>query len=201
MLRGRLLPAPTTREAVRAKATVGVSDHGGWAVLVTVSGNTLVDRRRVTLVEDGLPAIPHHVDAQLVPLDEGVALVERVRASAERCSRAALAALDAPDVMGIDTIALRVCPELPATIAERITNVRARNNADWVMYREALAGAARERGWRVVWFAAKTVYADAAAVLGVKSIDRLLRETGTTLGPPWQRDHQLAMAAAIAARR
>jgi hypothetical protein len=181
------------------KATVGVSDHGGWAVLVSVSNGKLVDRRRVTLVEEGLPAIPHHVDAQLVPLDEGVALVERVRASAERCSRAALEAL-ARDIE-IEAIALRICPELPATIEERITNVRAQNNADWVMYREALAGAARALGWRVAWFAAKSVHADAAKALGMKSIDRLLRDTGKALGPPWQLDHKLAMAAAIAAAK
>lgn len=183
-----------------AKAAVGVSDHGGWAVLVTVSGGALVDRRRVELVEKGLPAIPHHVDAQLVPLDEGVALVERVRASAERCSRAVLAAL-ARDVKTIDTIALRACPALPPTVEERITNVRARNHADWVMYREALADAARSLGWSVVWFDAKTVHAEAARVLGMTSIDALLRETGKRLGPPWQIDHRLAMAAAITARR
>jgi hypothetical protein len=33
---------------------IGVSDHGGWAVLVTVARDgTLLDRRRVELVGDG----------------------------------------------------------------------------------------------------------------------------------------------------
>ena len=32
---------------------IGVSDHGGWAVLVTVAGDeTLLDRRRVELVDE-----------------------------------------------------------------------------------------------------------------------------------------------------
>ena len=32
---------------------IGVSDHGGWAVLVTVARDgTLLDRRRVELVDD-----------------------------------------------------------------------------------------------------------------------------------------------------
>ena len=62
-------------------AAVGVADHSGWAVLMTMdrSGN-LLDRRRVELVEDGVPVMPHHHDAQGLPIDEGVALVERVRA-------------------------------------------------------------------------------------------------------------------------
>jgi hypothetical protein len=41
--------------------SVGVSDHGGWAILITVRGDgTFVDRRRVELVDDELPKLPHH---------------------------------------------------------------------------------------------------------------------------------------------
>ncbi len=37
---------------------IGVSDHGGWAVLVTVAGDgTLLDRRRIELVDNDLPKI------------------------------------------------------------------------------------------------------------------------------------------------
>ena len=46
-------------------AIIGVSDHGGWAVLVTVAGDgTLLDRRRVELVDEDLPKIPHHSEGQ-----------------------------------------------------------------------------------------------------------------------------------------
>jgi hypothetical protein len=38
----------------RAGAVIGVSDHAGWAVLVTVAGDgTLLDRRRVELLDEG----------------------------------------------------------------------------------------------------------------------------------------------------
>jgi hypothetical protein len=37
----------------RDDGIIGVSDHGGWAVLVTVAGDgTLLDRRRVELVDE-----------------------------------------------------------------------------------------------------------------------------------------------------
>ena len=50
-------------------AIIGVSDHGGWAVLVTATGDgTLVDRRRVELVDEDLPKIPHHSEGQRLPL-------------------------------------------------------------------------------------------------------------------------------------
>jgi hypothetical protein len=178
---------------------IGVSDHGGWAVLVTVNPpGELLDRRRVELVDDDLPAIPHHHEAQKLPLDEGVALVERVRVSAEKHAEAALGDV-ASAVPGVRAIALRACPPLPATIAERIANYRARNVADWVMYRNALAGAAAHRGWHVHWYEPKSVFELAARALRVGSFDAHFGGMRTAVGPPWNQDHKLAMAAAIVA--
>lgn len=169
-------------------AIIGISDHGGWAILVTVAGDgTLLDRRRVELVDDDLPAIPHHHEGQMLPTKEAVALVERVRASAEKHAAIALDAV-AADVPRIKGIALRVCPELPPTIEGRLRDYRARNVADWVMYRRALAKAAEARGWRVYWYDAKKVVAG-----------NNLPDMRKTVGPPWNADHRLAMAAATAA--
>jgi hypothetical protein len=170
-------------------AYVGVSDHAGWAVFVTVAAGAVVDRRRVALVAEDLPSMPHHHDAQGLPPEDGVRLVEVVRASAEHHARAALEALATEHA--IRGIALRACHELPPTIAERIANYRARNVADWVMYRVALAGAARALGWAVTWYDAKRVLAEAP--------HDLLRDAGKALGPPWQIDHKQAMAAALTA--
>ena len=127
---------------------VGVSDHAGWAVLVTATADgTLVDRRRVTLVEDGLPPMPHHHEGQKLPLGEAVALVHRVDASAQRCARQLLDALTEQLDARLVGVALRACPALPPTVAERITDYRSMCVADWVMYRQAIASAARQRRW------------------------------------------------------
>src|SRR5580692_11392637 len=92
---------------------IGVSDHGGWAVMVTVTRDgTLLDRRRVELVDEGLPKIPHHSEGQGLPLDEAVELVERVRASAERHAKLALDAIAMTVPGRISGIALRKCPPL-----------------------------------------------------------------------------------------
>ena len=144
-------------EGVEECSHIGVSDHGGWAVLVTVARDgTLLDRRRVELVGEGLPKIPHHSEGQRLPLDEAVELVERVRVSAEKHAVLALDAVTTavPRILGV---ALRKCPPLPPTIAERIKDYRAQNIADWVMYRKALASAAEARGWPVHWYDAKSV--------------------------------------------
>ena len=175
---------------------IGISDHGGWAILVTVARDgTLLDRRRVELVDETLPSLPHHHEGQLLPPDAAVALVERVRGSAERHAARALdaVAMAVPQVLGV---ALRTCPQLPDTIAERIKDYRARNVADWVMYRRALASAAQARGWPVQWYDAKSVVDAASRALHVADFNAHFLELRRTLGPPWNNDHKLAMAAA-----
>ncbi len=178
---------------------IGVSDHGGWAVLVTVAPDgTLLDRRRVELVDEGLPKIPHHSECQRLPLDEAVQLVERVQVSAENHAALALDAVTmaVPHILGV---ALRKCPQLPPTIAERIKDYRAQNVADWVMYRKALAAAAEARGWPVHWYDAKHVLDGVRQPLHVEDLDAYFLQIRKTIGPPWNNDHRLAMAAAIVA--
>jgi hypothetical protein len=186
----------------KTTANVGVWDHWGWAVLVTVGRDGMVvDRRRVTLIDEGLPPFPHHQEGQALSREAGVALVKRVRTTVQRCARAVLDTLAGEVSNPIRGIAIRECPELPPTIAERIADYRARNVADSVMYRQALADGAEARGWSVSWYDTKRVFDEAAGALGKDSIGDLLRDTGRSLGPPWQKDHQFAMAAALASAR
>ena len=171
-------------------AIVGVADHSGWAVLVTVAGDgTFLDRRRIELVDAGLPMLPHHHECQGLPIEQALELVERVRTSAERHAKSSLDALAAAVPAKIHGVALRECPLLPETVAERIRNYRAQCVADGVMYRTALAHAAESRGWSVHWYDARKVLTSAPQAL----------QAGRPVGPPWRKDHQVAMAAAIVA--
>jgi hypothetical protein len=184
----------------RRTAVVGVSDHAGWAVLITAAPDgSFIDRRRVELIGSDLPSMPHHHDAQRLSPDAGVALVERVTASAKLHARACLDALAGDVDARINGVAIRRCPALPATIAERITDYRAQCVADWVMYRSAIADAAAAKGWNVTPYDTKTVLEDASRVLKRVDVHSLIRDVGRTIGPPWRTDHRLAMAAAIAA--
>jgi hypothetical protein len=99
-----------------------------------------------------------------------------------------------PHIVGV---ALRKCPQLPPTIAERIKDYRAQNVADWVMYRKALASAAEARGWPVHWYDAKSVLGAAGQALRVEKLDDHFLEVRRAIGPAWNNDHKLAMAAAI----
>jgi hypothetical protein len=128
-----------------------------------------------------------------------VALVERVRASAARGARESLEALAAAVPVRIASIVIRACPRLPPTTEERIADNRAQTVADSVMYREALASAAEARGWSVHWYDRESVFRGAASALGIEDVDTLLHAMGRSIGAPWQAQHKLAAAAALAA--
>ena len=199
--------------AASQSATVGVAEHGNSAVLVTLGPDgALLDRRRVDLTT-GLPTHPYHHEgswavgrylnspwARPMALSDAVALVERVREAAANGARESLEALAGSVALPIAAIALRVCPRLPATTEGRIADARAATMADSVMYRQALADAASERGWSVHWYDAEHVFQNAAAAVGREDIDAHLQAMGKPVGPPWQAKHKLAAAAALAAR-
>ena len=189
-------------------------EHGNSAILITIApSGELLDRRRVDLTS-GLPTHPYHHEgswavgrylnsswARKISFPDAVALVDRVREAAGRGARESLEALAATVTVPIGRIAIRVCPQLPATTEERIADTRAANVADSVMYREALATAAQARGWYVHWYDRDRVFREATATLGRGDIDDFLRTMGRSIGPPWQARHKLAAAAALAAMR
>ncbi|HWH95108.1 MAG TPA: hypothetical protein VNT03_14705 [Baekduia sp.] len=72
------------------------------------------------------------------------------------------------------------------------------SRADSVMYRQVLAELAHARGWEVHLYDATDVEGQAVDVLGERA-DEVLRGPRATLGPPWTRDHRMALAATILA--
>jgi hypothetical protein len=67
------------------------------------------------------------------------------------------------------------------------------------MYRQVLASAAEARGWQVRFYTAKTIQADASAMLG-RHADEVLHRPRERLGPPWTKDHRAVLAAPILPR-
>lgn len=198
----------------RQGAAVGVVEHGNSAVLVTLAPTgELLDRRTIDLTT-GLPTHPHHHEgswavgrylstpgARQLSLADAVALVERVREAAGAGARERLEALATAVQVPIARIALRACPELPATVEECIRDNRAQTYADTVMYRQLLAHAAAARGWSVHWYDRDRVAQEAADALGRKDIDAMLRAMGRAAGAPWHAKHKLAATAALAILR
>jgi hypothetical protein len=178
---------------------LGIADHFGWAVAVTASADhEVVDRRRIELVEPGVTPAPIHYDSAQLDVPATAELVAEVRASAARATSASLDELAAALPEPIRSISLRVWPlDFPDDIAvQRRTPYEAR--ADAIMYRQVLSELARGRGWDVHLYEAKRVESEAAGVLGERA-DDVLKGPRARLGPPWTKDHRIALAATIVA--
>jgi hypothetical protein len=174
---------------------LGLADHFGWAIAVTASDDhEVVDRRRIELVEPGVTQAPIHYEAKSLDDASLADLVATVRASIRRAAAAAFD--DLPT--GIVSISLRALPtEFPTDIATlRQSPYEAR--ADAVMYREELVELARARGWAVHFYVAKDVLGQAADRLGARA-DDVLDGPRKRLGPPWSKDHRVALAATVLA--
>ncbi|HEV2784120.1 MAG TPA: hypothetical protein VGX25_32440 [Actinophytocola sp.] len=178
---------------------LGIAHHLGWAVAVTASADCrVVDRRRIELVEPGMPVAPIEHDGQSLDDDAAAALVAKVRASVGRAASAALDELASGLPEPIVSMSLRAWPlDFPDDVAvQRRAPYQAR--ADSVMYCQVLAELARERGWAVHLYDARDVESQAVRVLGARA-DEVLNGPRATLGPPWTKDHRMALAATIMA--
>jgi hypothetical protein len=178
---------------------VGIFDHFGWAVSVTASDDhEVVDRRRIELVEPGTAVAPIHSDGKGLDLAAVTALVTQVRESATRATSAALDALAESLPEPVRSISLRVVPvDFPSDIAVQMRPpYEAR--ADAVMYRKVLAEVARARGWELQEYLAKRVLDEAVSTLGDRA-PQVLEGVRARLGPPWTKDHQMALAATVVA--
>ncbi len=66
------------------------------------------------------------------------------------------------------------------------------------MYRQELAELAHARDWDVHVYDAKAVVGQAVRILGERA-DEVLHGPRARLGPPWTKDHRIALAATIVA--
>jgi hypothetical protein len=187
---------------------LGIAHHLGWAVAVTATADhEVADRRRIELIEPDLPAAPihheggpHQLHRRGDPLDDDAlaALVAEVRASVVRAAAAGLDQLTADLPEAIVSISLRAWPlDFPSDIAVQ-RRVPYESRADSVMYREVLVELGRVRGWEIHLYDDKAVEAEAARRLGARA-DDVLRGPRTRLGPPWSKDHRMALAATVLA--
>ena len=179
---------------------VGIADHLGWAVAVTADDeHEVVDRRRIELIEPGVAAAPVEHECQALDDDRATTLLAEVRRSTERATNTAFDGLAADLPSPITVVCLRLWPpDFPDDIAVlRRAPYNAR--ADAVRYRQVRAEVAGARGWDVHLYDARTVVDEAWARVGASTADELLLRPRARRGPPWAKDHRVALAATIVA--
>ena len=186
---------------------VGVADHNGWAVLVTaaaVNGQpTVVDRRRVPLIEQGVPSQPYHHETLALPDAESEQLVRRVKRSVAACTKRAFEHLsaDLSPRYRVSSIAIRQppLPRLPPTVAEVHASYYVLCRADGMLYHAAICAAARQHHWDVAFHHRGEGLTRAAQAMKASpaEVEKFVKSLGRTLRPPWTAEHRDACAAAI----
>ena len=187
---------------------VGVADHNGWANLVVVAAvngaPAVVDRRRVPLIADDIPNQPYHHDTLSLSGTEGERLLRRVKRSVTSSTASAFDDLstELSPKYRVSAIAIREAPlpVMPETVAEVHRSYYVFCRADAMLYHSAIVGAARQRGWDVVFHRRGDELARAAAALAMEAddVERFVNDLRLTLKSPWTAEHRNAFAAAIA---
>jgi hypothetical protein len=186
---------------------VGVADHSGWAILVSAAAlngePVVVDRRRVRLIDDGVPNLPYEHDTSALADDEAEALVRTVKRSIAARTSMAFDHLagDLSPRYRIAAVAIRepTLDRLPATVKEARASAHVRNRADGMLYHSALCAAARRRRWEVVHHHRGEELTRAAEALQATTgeVEQFVNALRKTLRPPWSADHRNAFAAAL----
>ena len=186
------------------EAVIGATDHYARAELVTLGlrngAPVCLDRRRVVLIDEGLPSAPYHHEALELDIGAATDLVNRVRRSVARRAVAAVSAMRA--AWGAEALILPASPydSLPDSLEEVLASRALTMAADGMLYRELLAEAAATLGMEVRRYPRKadpTVLAAEALGVGVAEVAALVARFGREAGAPWRRDHKLAAAAAL----
>jgi len=193
----------------REPTVIGIAGHNGWVVSVCISvrdgGPVVIDRRRVELIEPGLPNQPYHHETLEMDAARAEELVRKVRESALRCAERGLAQLRSS--LGAEreivAIAMRegVLPRMPGSVAEAHASYPVLVRADAMLYHDALSKAASALPIDVEFILRGEEHRRAAEALSTSAqrLDRWLVGLRDSLGPPWQKDHRDATARAIAA--
>jgi hypothetical protein len=191
-----------------APCVVSVAEHAGWAHLVCVGTSGLVpavvERRRVTLIDSGLPRQPYEHESVGMKEDEANELIARVRRSI--AARAALAlqrlVTELSPAHAVVALAIRKppFPELPGTVSAVWQSYRLQCAADGMLYQSTICGAARRLGLDVQLCPRGDETERAAQRLGVTAgeVEDFISRTGRPSGPPWTQEHRRAYAAGIA---
>jgi len=190
---------------------VGVADHNGWAILVAaaaVNGEpAVVDRRRVRLIEEGVPSQPYHHETLALSDAEAEKLLRKVKRSIAECTALAFDRLsaDLSPRYRVSSITIREPPlaHLPATVAEVHRSYHALCRADGMLYHSAICTAARQRDWTLVLHRRGEEVGTAAEALqsSADEVERFINDLKQTLRSPWTAEHRHAFAAAIGTLR
>jgi len=190
----------------REPCVVSVAEHAGWGHIVCVGARgavpTVVERRRVVLIDAGLPTQPYHHESLSMTEVEANVLIARVRRSIAVRATEAFQRLVTDLLPSHSVVALAIrkppFPELPETVASAWGS-QLLYSADGMMYQLGICSAARQLGLELHIYPRGQETLLAAQQLNVTpaALEHFVAQSGRPAGPPWQLEQRRAYAAGI----
>jgi len=196
-------------------AALGVRMHSGWGVLVAVSGDPgspeVIDRRRIVITDPAIPGAnqPYHHAARLGVSGTGLRESEKYLASCATVSeRLAFTAIEevVRELEGRDhrvvgsAVLLAAGRPLPP-LAKILGSHPLLHTAEGEFFRRAVIQACERLRLAVSEIRERELEAQAKIAFGLTAsqVQRRIATLGSSLGPPWTKDHKAAALAALIA--
>lgn len=187
-----------------APAALGLRAHSGWAVMVAVSGESAVLRRRIDMTTgSGFRARQPYHTAEEMELAQAEAFLQHTEKVAVGMAAAAVkdaVAMLAGEGCRVTGAAVLLGSGKPLPELGRILAAHPLiHTAEGVFYRDVLKRACEACGLAVAGIKEREVLEECAAALRIPTVELQARlaAMGKTLGPPWTQDEKLSAAAAL----
>ena len=189
------------------RAALGLRMHSGWGVLVAVAGDAtsleLMDRRRIVITDPKVPGAnqPYHYAASL-GLEESERYLANCAAISERLASASVGdlarelGLRRHHVVG-SAVLLAAGRPLPS-LANILASHALIHTADGEFFRRAVRQACEGLRIPVTAMKERELHERAQTVFGNQAsrVERRISRLGSSVGPPWTKDHKTAALAA-----
>ena len=189
------------------KITLGLSAHSGWAALVALGRSKhrfeLIDRRRIDLVEEEWAKQPYHAAEELEPSEARIVVERGVKAAHKNAKRAIQTEIKRARGNGHEVVGCSVLvgEPMPDWTTDQILAVHFRmHKAEGVLFRQAVAEAARSNGLKVLEVPHKRLsqFAEEHLKSEFRKVAAEVTALGKLAGPPWGKDQKdAALAAAL----
>jgi len=191
------------------RAALGVRMHSGWGVVVAISGDAggleILDRRRILTADPSVPGAkqPYHFAADL-DIAEAEEYLSNCAAVSERLAfdaiKEVVSDLKAGQCRIVGSAVLwasgRHLPSLPQILVSHALI----HTAEGEFFRHAVKKACERLETAVAAIKERDLGDRARTALGSEAsgIERRISSLGSSIGPPWTKDHKTAaLAAAI----
>jgi hypothetical protein len=181
--------------------------HSGWGVLVAVSGDAtsveVIDRRRIVTADPRIPGgkQPYHYAASL-GLRESESYLSNSAAVSERLAVAAVGKvvreLDAHHYRIVGSAVLLASGRPLPSLSKILASHALIHTAEGEFFRDAVRKACEQLKISVTAIREREVDEQAKTAFGnaASRVQRRISSLGSSIGPPWTKDHKTAALAA-----